>query len=195
MEFSRARMLNPARPSLLALPKLNINNPLSKVERKAMTMTLDPPTRSGRRTGAAAIATPAQRLRSNFAAVRVAFTWFGVRKSLSNEQKALAAEQFGAEGQYLTAAKKLLDTKHDAFQKVTAVRSQILSYWKGMSLPYPEPGMRLIKQEDVDPFNSKMTVFREELTAAVDNLDEHFDQLKSAAKDRLGSLFNAADYP
>ncbi len=45
------------------------------------------------------------------AAVRVAFCWFGVRKTLTPEQKAQAADTFGAEGQYLSAGKKLLDTR------------------------------------------------------------------------------------
>jgi len=45
------------------------------------------------------------------AAVRVAFCWFGVRKTLTPEQKAQAADTFGAEGQYLSADKKLLDTR------------------------------------------------------------------------------------
>jgi hypothetical protein len=156
-----------------------------------MTMTLK---HSGRRAPSAAAAA-SQRLRSNFAAVRVSFTWFGVRKSLNTEQKAQAAEQFGAEGQYLSAAKKLLDTRHHAFQQVTGLRSQIVSYWKGLSLPYPEPGMRLIKQEGVETFNARMVGYRQELTDAVENLDRHFDQLKSAARERLGSLFNPADYP
>jgi len=127
--------------------------------------------------------------------VRVNFTWFGTRKTLSAEQKALAAEQFGAEGQYLTAAKKLLDNKHEAFQQVTGVRSQIISYWKAISLPFPEVGVRLIKQQDVTVFNSRMNEYRQELTLAVENLNDHFDQLKAAARDRLGSLYNAADYP
>jgi hypothetical protein len=140
-------------------------------------------------------ATAAQRLRQNFAAVRVLFTWFGVRKSLSAEQKAQAAESFGAEGGYLSAAKKLLDTKHEAFGQVTAVRSQIISYWKGLSLPYPDPGVRLIRQDDVAAFDARMTAFRAELDAAVGNLDDHFGQLKAAAADRLGRLFNPADYP
>ncbi len=35
--------------------------------------------------------TPAQRLRSTTAAVRLSFTWFGVRKTLTPEQKAQAA--------------------------------------------------------------------------------------------------------
>src|SRR5882762_9160043 len=93
--------------------------------------------------------TPSQNLRQNFAAVRVSFTWLGVRKSLSADQKAQAAESFGAEGQYITAAKKLLDTSHEAFQQVTAIRNRITTYWKGLSLPYPEPSVRLIKQDDV----------------------------------------------
>jgi hypothetical protein len=155
-----------------------------------MTMTLE---RSSRRTSSATSA--AQRLRLSFAAVRVAFTWFGVRKSLSNEQKAQAAEYFGAEGQYLSAAKKLLDTKHEAFQQVTSIRSQILSYWKGLTIPYPEPGVRLIRQDDIEGFNTRMSELRDQLTAAVANLDQHFEQLRSAARDRLGSLFNVADYP
>ena len=40
--------------------------------------------------------TAARRLRSAMAAVRLSFMWFGVRKSLSAEQKAEAADSFGA---------------------------------------------------------------------------------------------------
>jgi hypothetical protein len=141
------------------------------------------------------VASAAQRLRATFAAIRVQFTWFGSRKALSTDQKAQAAEHFGAEGQYLSAAKKLLDTKHEAFQAVTALRSQIIAYWKGLSLPYPEPGVRLIRQDDLDRFNTRMTGYREELTAAVVNLDRHFEQLKAAARVQLGSLYNESDYP
>ena len=34
---------------------------------------------------------------------------------------------------------------------------------------------------------------RETLTDAVVNLDRHFEQMKTAARERLGSLFNADD--
>ena len=139
--------------------------------------------------------TPAQYLRGITAAVRVAFTWFGTRKSLSPEQKAEAADAFGAEGNYLSAAKKLLDTKHPAFKAVTSVRGRILSYWKGNSLPFPEPGLRLIRQDDVNTFQMQMTTLKADLGAAIRNLDTHFAELRNAAKERLGRLFNAADYP
>ena len=55
--------------------------------------------------------TPAERLRTTMAACRVQFTWFGTKKSLTAEQKAQAAETFDAEGQFLSAGKKLIDTK------------------------------------------------------------------------------------
>ena len=138
---------------------------------------------------------PAQRLRTTMAAVRVSFTWLGVRKTLSPQQKAEAADAFGAEGEYLSAAKKLLDTKHPAFKAVTAVRGRVLNFWKGMSLPYPEPGIRLIRQDDLATFNVQMTTLRADLEEAVAQLDEHYAELKAAARERLGRLYNSSDYP
>ncbi len=137
----------------------------------------------------------ADRLRTTMAAVRVCFTWFGTHKTLSPEQKAQAAESFGAEGQYLTAGKKLLDSTHPAFKTVTAIRGRIVSFWKGISLPFPEPGLRLIRQNDIASFDVQMTTHRVELEEAVAQLDTHYGELRTAARNRLGSLFNPGDYP
>ncbi len=117
-------------------------------------------------------ATAARRLRSTMAAVRLSFVWFGTRKSLSPQQKEEAADSFGAEGTFLSAAKKLFDTRHPAFKAVTAVRGRALSLWKGLSLPYPEPGIRLIRQDDVPMFDVQLTSLRAELEEAVAALDE-----------------------
>jgi len=138
---------------------------------------------------------PADRLRGTMAAVRLSFTWLGVRKSLSAEQKLQAADTFGAEGNYLSAGKKLFDTSHPAFRAVSAVRSQAVSMWRGLSLPYPEPGIRLIRQQDIASFDVQMTSLRVELDEAVARLNEHFGDLKRAACERLGRLYNASDYP
>ncbi len=138
---------------------------------------------------------PADRLRATMAAVRVSFTWFGVRKSLSPQQKAEAADTFGAEGNYLSAGKKLFDTSHPAFRAVTAVRNRATSLWRGLSLPYPEPGIRLIRQDDISTFDVQLTSLRAELEEAVGQLDDHLAELKAAARERLGRLFNPADYP
>jgi len=145
---------------------------------------------------AATLATSsAQRLRRTMAAVRVSIRWFGTRKSLTVEQKAEAAEPFNAEAKFLSAGKKLLDISHPAFRTVTAVRGKVIAYWKSMSLPYPEPGIRLIRQDRVEDFAVKMQEFQEELAEAVETLDRRYGELKATARQRLGSLYNPSDYP
>lgn len=144
---------------------------------------------------AADVSTPAQRLQKTMAAARVSFTWLGVRKTLSREQKEQAAESFGAEGQYLSAAKKLLDTRHPAYKAVTAVRNRAIAYWRAVSLPYPEPGIRLIRQDRITPFDQQLSDLRQELTEAVEELNRRYAELREAARHRLGQLFDPADYP
>lgn len=139
--------------------------------------------------------TPARRLQATMAAARVSFTWMGVRKSLSAGQKAQAAEPFNAEGQYLSAAKKLLDTACPEFRALTSIRNQILAYWRGMSLPYPDPGLRLIRQDRVGRFNEQMTRMREELEEATLELDHQLPKLRQAAQEQLGELYDPSDYP
>ena len=70
-----------------------------------------------------------------------------------------------------------------------------MNYWKGLSLPYPETGIRLIKQNSIDEFARHMTGLRQELEEAVVQLDDDYDDLTAAARRRLGSLYSAADYP
>jgi hypothetical protein len=78
---------------------------------------------------------------------------------------------------------------------VTGVKTRAVSYFKGVSLPFPEPGLRLIRQDDLDTVDRQMATFKAELEDAVEELDQHFDELKSAARDRLGNLYNESDYP
>ena len=139
--------------------------------------------------------TPAERLRTTMAACRVQFTWFGTKKSLTADQKAQAAEPFDAEGKFLSAGKKLLDTNHKAFRAVTAIRTKITDSWRGLTLPFPEPGVRLIKHDQVEDFDRQMADYKAELEDAVRTLDDYFDELRQSAARRLGSLYNPADYP
>ncbi len=116
------------------------------------TSTTQPPTHS---------TSPANRMRATMCATRVSFTWFGTRKTLSSAQKAQAAESFGAEGEFLSAGKKLLDTKHPRFKAVTSVRNRTRAYWTSLSLPYPEPGIRLVRQDALETFQDQMRVFKD----------------------------------
>jgi hypothetical protein len=51
----------------------------------------------------------AQRLRTTMAAVRLAFTWLGVRKTLAPEQRTTAARAFHADRELLSAGRHQLD--------------------------------------------------------------------------------------
>ena len=135
------------------------------------------------------------RVRNNFIACRVKFKWFGTSKSLTSNQKNRAAESFGAVGNAISAAKRLIDTKHECYRTLTSVKSQINKYWRDASLPYPESGIRLIRNDSVDEFNASLLGFRDRLNEGVVDLNNHYSDLKEAARMRLGSLFNHDDYP
>jgi hypothetical protein len=119
----------------------------------------------------------------------------GLARSLTPEQRASAAAAFDAEAPSLSATKKLLDLRHPALRAVTAVRGGVQGYRRSLTLPFPEPGVRLIKQERVDEFARRMAGYRAELDDAVFNLDAHSAELRRAAAGRLGSLCNDSDYP
>ena len=137
----------------------------------------------------------ANRLRSTMAAVRLAFTWLGVRKTLAPEQRTTAARAFQADRELLSATKLILDTKHPSFRNVARVRSEASGYWRTETLPFPEPGVRLLPQNKLAGFDARMSVFRQELLEAARELSSQYDQIKTEARRRLGSLFNPADYP
>jgi hypothetical protein len=154
-----------------------------------MTTVLDSPTTTSQEYSSAT------RLRLTTAGVRVHLRWFGVRKSLTAEQTSQAADRFGAEGAFLSACKKLIDTRDPAYKAVTSVKSRAISYWRSMSLPYTEPGLRLIRRDRVEEFDRRMQEFQGELEEAVARLDEHYAQLRASARERLGALYDPRDYP
>src|SRR3954471_3974410 len=137
----------------------------------------------------------AQQLRRTAAAVRVHFTWWGVHKTLTAQQKEEVGLAYAADARFLTAGKRLLDTRHEAFRKLTSVRGRAVRYWKGLTLPYTEPGVRLIRQSDVEAFAHTLEGFREELGQAEADLDAAYAELKADARQRLGRLYDPADYP
>jgi len=138
---------------------------------------------------------PAERLRRTAAAVRVHFTWWGVHRTLTAQQKEEAGDAYGADSRLLSAGKKIIDVRHEAFRRLTSLRTQIVGYWRGLTLPYVEPGVRLIRQADIEAFVQAMASYRDQLRQAEADLDAVYDQIKADARRRLGRLYNPADYP
>src|SRR5262249_60431937 len=87
------------------------------------------------------------------------------------------------------------DTRHQTFRALTALRTRLVSYWRGLTLPYTEPGLRLIRQADIEPFVHTLEGFRDELTQAEADLNAVYDEIKAAAQRRLGRLYNPPHHP
>jgi hypothetical protein len=138
---------------------------------------------------------PAQRLRRLAAAVRVHFTWWGVHKTLTAQQKEEVGAAYAADARFLTAGKKLVDIRHEAFRALTSIRTRIINYWRGLTLPYVEAGVRLIRQSDIEAFVHTLEVFRGDLTEAEAGLNAAYAEIQGDARRRLGRLYNPSDYP
>ena len=135
------------------------------------------------------------RLQAETTAVRLHIHWPGTRKSLSRDQKQQAAGAFDADSRTLSAAKRLFDTSHPSFRAVSAIKMKAGALWKGMTLPYIEPGVRLLRRGDVSHFDDRMNNIRDELAEAVEELNRCFSELVDQAQSQLGHLFDPADYP
>ena len=60
-------------------------------------------------------------------------------------------------------------------------------------MPDSRDCLRLIRQDDIPIFNVQMQTLKAELEEAVAKLDEQYAELRSAARDQLGSLYDAGD--
>ena len=137
----------------------------------------------------------ADKLREQTAAVRLHRSRFGARKAISKDQKQRAASLFYAENDMLSASKKLLDTKDTTYRAVTSILSQAAETWKSYSVPFPEPGIRLIRRDRIEGYNNAMVGLVAQLDQAVAALNVNYWELKGRARTSLGDLFNSEDYP
>lgn len=136
-----------------------------------------------------------QELRSKTIASRLMVEKLGTRKALTREQVATAASEFHADIRAISARKRLVDTRHPAYKEVTAILSRAKAYWKSLTVPYPEPGVRLLKRDKVEQFSKQMDLYRTALAEKAGDLQQRYDEIRAVAREQLGDLFNAGDYP
>jgi hypothetical protein len=137
----------------------------------------------------------ASELRQTMGAVKLSFSWLGTQRKLSDAQTKQAADTFHAATDLVTASKRLIDTKNTTYRVLTTLKSQASAYWRSMTLPYPQEGVRLIKQADIGAFEARMREYKEQLVVAAANLQLEYEAIKVAAREKLGDLYNPNDYP
>jgi hypothetical protein len=129
-------------------------------------------------------------------AIRLSFSWFDLRRSVSADQYAQAAKTFAADPRALRFGKILLDPNHPALWAVYAMRRRILGYWKGITLPAPGfADVRFVRRADVDAFVVQMASLQAELDDALSYLDACYEDLQEQARTQLGDLYQPGDYP
>ena len=119
----------------------------------------------------------------------------GRAQTLTAQQKEEVGLAYEADVRFLTAGKKLVDMRHEAFRRLTSLRTRIVNYWRGLTLPYVESGVRLIRQSDIEPFVHALEGFRAELLQAEADLNTVYTRSRRMRRRRLGRLYNPADYP
>ncbi len=106
---------------------------------------------------------PAERLETTCAAVRLSFTWFGCSKSLTPSQRAVVAGAFGATERVLSAGKKLLDTHASRLCRIdwnSASGSRCLAR---NDTPLHRAGNRLIRRSQIALLDGRLKELREDL--------------------------------
>jgi len=126
---------------------------------------------------------------------RLKFSWLGSTRSLDDSQSERTAALFSADADFIKASKKLFDNNRAEYKAVNRVKNAIRQYWHNTTLPFTEPGVRLLKRSTVGEFSARLEAFADELAAAVDELDNVYSELLNEAEQRLGTLYNPADYP
>ncbi len=137
---------------------------------------------------------PASKLQESTLAVKVAFTWFGNRKALSDDLKEAMTLGFGASAKSISASKRLF-ANHPALKALSKIKGKIRAYWQEQTLPFPEDGKRLLPKNRVSDFRYTMECFQDDLRRAVNELDYCLFDVKRATQEELGTLYNPDDYP
>ena len=69
-----------------------------------------------------------------------------------------------------------------------------MACWRGQTLPYVEPGIRLVRRNTVSTLESQLRETQIELRETVMDLDRCWGELVDQARKRLGDLFDVTDY-
>ncbi len=136
-----------------------------------------------------------QQLRELTTGCRLRLSKLGTRRALEQEQVDTVAGQFDAEARRLSASKVLFNTRHPKWRACRDVLQAAKSYWLMMTLPYVDPGTRLLRRARAAEFSAYVSDLQGKLALAVDELQDVRGELLEQARAELGSLFNAGDFP
>jgi len=137
----------------------------------------------------------AQKLKTNMAAVRLMKSRWGLTRKLDRDQVTKAAQEFHADPRFIGASKKLINPRTKKYRDCNAILGEARAYWKSVTIPFPEDGVRLIRRDRMAKFQETMNAFKQELLQAAQALQQDYETIRGEAQQQLGDLFNESDYP
>lgn len=95
--------------------------------------------------------------------------------------------------QWLSATKKLIEP--GALKPINKVVGSSRAYLNRVSLPFPINGLVFVPKEMITRIDDNLLEYKLSFDQAVNSFLENYDELRSAAMQFLGPLFNEIDYP
>ena len=128
-------------------------------------------------------------------AVSLSWHWWGTSKTLTPDQISASAAVHGAKRDTMSGSKKLISTKHPQWKALTKIKTATTAFWESLSLPFPEGGVRLMKETDVPQFTETMAVFAPRLSIAAEEFAAEFGEIVRSRQADMDQLFDPSDYP
>ena len=125
----------------------------------------------------------------------IGWQWIGKTRQLTDVQKEVASRALGTNTDSLSASKRLFNTKCPEFRAMTRIKNRVNKYFTQHTLPFPQRGVRLIKRDSIEGFESFMHGEQHCLEVARELLNDEWAELVKEAKGTLGDLFDPSDYP
>jgi hypothetical protein len=131
--------------------------------------------------------------------LKVTFGLFGNTRKVSNSQIEVKADNVQEDASaktdksWLNVNKKLLDSKElDAIRRADGAMRQWIY---NNCLPSFDAGVYFAPKAAILMFEERLQAYKSERSQLIDSFLTSYVELRTAAKERLGSLFNSADYP
>jgi len=136
---------------------------------------------------------PGARLRMGTIGCQLSFDGISLRRAIGEEFKQTAAEAIETSADDLSATYRLF-AKED-LSEVHSCKQAIKAYWRSYTLPYTEIGVRLLPHAQLEQFRQGLVPMVGNFLAAVVSLQEKMPEIKARRKEKLGSLYDAGNYP
>jgi hypothetical protein len=105
------------------------------------------------------------------------------------------ASLFQADTDSVSGSRQAINRKNEFVKPIYSTLIEAKAFVNGHTMDYPEKGIRLIKLAKVEWLRSKIAERQDELNCHLAVLDANWGSVKAEAKERLGELYNEADYP